>query len=483
MLFNSIDFAIFLPIVFLFYWFLFNRIGNKASNLFLIASSYVFYGWWNWRVVLLLLAVTLVSYSAGYLMNYFRYRNLEEENKVWYKNKVFLFNLLAIVINIGLLGFFKYYNFFVSSFVSLFRLFDTEFSFSTIKILLPVGISFYVFQSLTYTIDIYYKKIKPTTDVISFFGFMSFFPPLLSGPIGRASAMIPQFQLNRTFDYDLAVKGSQQLLWGLFMKICIADRLGMYVDAVYGNIEFHNGTSVLFASILYSFQIYCDFSGYSLMAIGIAKLFGFRLMDNFRRPYLAASVKDFWSRWHISLSTWFRDYVYIPLGGSRVSSQRHYFNLFVTFLISGLWHGAAWTFVLWGALHGLFQVIETIINKHRKTVNKKSEIKLIKIVFVFVFVTFAWIFFRITDFSNAWLAVNKIFTNPGSLFIDFAALSQGLVMLSLLVLYELLSEFAPVFTNRIKNNKILNYLGTVGLIVIIILFAIFDGGQFIYFQF
>lgn len=483
MLFNSIDFALFLPIVFLLYWLVFNRLGNKVSNMFLVVSSYLFYGWWNWRIVFLLLVVTLSSYLSGYLMSYFRDKYPDEEKKNWYSNKVLLSNLLAIVINIGLLGFFKYYNFFVSSFVSLFRLFNTEFSVSTIKILLPVGISFYVFQSLTYTIDIYYKKIKPTADIISFFGFMSFFPPLLSGPIGRASAMIPQFETKRTFDYDLAVKGSQQLLWGLFMKICIADRLGLYVDAVYGNIEFHNGTSVLFASILYSFQIYCDFSGYSLMAIGIAKLFGFRLMDNFRRPYLASSVKDFWSRWHISLSTWFRDYVYIPLGGSRVSSQRHYFNLFVTFLISGLWHGAAWTFVLWGALHGLFQVIETIVYKQRKTVAKKSGIKLIKIVFVFAFVTFAWIFFRIMDFSNAWLAVSKIFTNPGSLFIDFAALSQGLLMLSLLVFYELMSEFAPAFTNRIKSKKIVSYLGTVSLILIIILFAIFDGGQFIYFQF
>lgn len=491
MLFTSVEFTIFCPIVFLLYWLVFDRLGIKVSNLFLIAASYVFYGWWNWRICFLLFGVTVVTWLCGYGMDYYRRANPRCEEGSRWKNPVFGFNLIAILFGLGILGVFKYYDFFIGSFAALFTLLGQDIAMSRLGLVLPVGISFYIFQSLTYTIDIYKRKLEPTDDIIAYFAFMSFFPQLLSGPIGRASRLIPQFKTKRIFNYDYAVSGCGLILWGLFMKVCVADRLAIYVDTICGNLAMHNGTSVALAAILYSVQIYCDFAGYSYMAIGCGRLFGIGLDENFHRPYFACSVGDFWRRWHISLSTWFRDYVYIPLGGNRVSRLRNYFNLFVTFLASGLWHGAAWAFVFWGGLHGIYQILDKMrqqllpslhINRHMKWV--------ISIPVTFVLVTIAWIFFRLTDINQAFHAIGKIFTEFGMPFIDKSTLGFGLLSLVGLIVVEAISEYGlfrrvdlKIFGGGGYKRLIVNYIVVVALILWIVATGVFDGGQFIYFQF
>lgn len=441
MLFTSIDFAIFLPIVFVLYWFVFNRTGTKGANFFLIVASYVFYGWWNWKICFLLFGISALTYCAGFVMH--RLRRIRPQcesgrlhNPVWWTN------FLTIVLCVGTLGVFKYYDFFLESFASVFTMLGAEISVGSLGILLPLGISFYIFQSLTYTIDIFHRKIGPTTDCLAYFAFMSFFPQLLSGPIGRAARLLPQFGRKRIFSYDLAM--SWQILWGLFMKVCVADRLSIYVDTVYGNLAMHNGTSIALAAIFYSFQIYCDFAGYSLMAIGIGRLFGIRLDENFRQPYFADSIGDFWRRWHISLSFWFRDYVYIPLGGNRVSEGRNYFNLMLTFLVSGLWHGAAWSFVLWGGLHGVYQIFDRLRKKYLPRFGLPTGLhRLTGIVVTFFLVTIAWIFFRLTDIPEAFKAVGKIFSSVGRPFTDLATFAYGGASLLLLLVVDGLLEWLP----------------------------------------
>ena len=489
MQFISFEFVLFLPIVFILYWLVFNRINAKWSNVFLIIANYVFYGWWNWKICFLLLGVTLLTYGAGYLMNHLRQTKPEYEERVKHRNPIWWINTITILLCIGVLGLFKYCDFFIQSFVAMFNAVGINLSISPLGLILPLGISFYIFQSLTYSIDIYQRKLEPTNDIVAYFAFMSFFPQLLSGPIGRASRLIPQYEKKRTFQYDLAISGCWQILWGLFMKVCIADRLSVYVDAVYGNLTLHNGTSVALAAILYSVQIYCDFAGYSLMAIGIGKLFGIKLDENFRQPYFAKSVGDFWRRWHISLSTWFRDYVYIPLGGNRVSEGRNYFNLFVTFLVSGLWHGAAWSFVLWGALHGIYQVLEKARNKYLPQLNVGKKLKdSMGMIVTFILVTIAWIFFRLTDVSMAFDAVGKIFTSFGSVpYTDLTTLVYGCASLVLLVVVEILLEKGIIGGNIATCNKfgyvVIRYSAAIILSLWIIGTGVFGGGQFIYFQF
>lgn len=487
MLFTSFEFVLFLPIVFLLYWLVFNRLGTKTSNLFLIAASYVFYGWWNWKICLLLFGVSAITYSAGYLMTHLRNTNPECENGKKMRNPVWWVNFATIILCIGTLGLFKYGDFFIQSFVSAFSFIGINLNVSTLNLILPLGISFYIFQSLTYTIDIYQRKIEHTNDVVSYFAFMSFFPQLLSGPIGRASRLLPQYQTKRVFDYQLAISGCWQILWGLFMKVCVADRLSMYVDAVYGNLAIHNGTSIAIAAIFYSIQIYCDFAGYSLMAIGIGRLMGIKLDENFRQPYFSKSIGEFWRRWHISLSTWFRDYVYIPLGGNRVSEGRNYFNLFITFLVSGLWHGAAWSFVLWGGLHGLYQVIDKMRKKYLPKLGLPTILKdSIGIVTTFVIVTIAWIFFRLTDINMAWDAVVKIFTSPGSPYIDKTTMFYGCASLMLLFVVDLMLHKGKLPLNKQSSFMIkyfVPYLAAILLSLWVIGAAVFGGGQFIYFQF
>lgn len=468
MLFNSLDFAIFLPIVFILYWYVCRE--QKAKNTLLLIASYVFYGWWDWRFLSLIVISSMVDYWVGLSLS----RIEAPRERKWLLG-------VSLLVNLGFLGFFKYYNFFADSFSDAFSFFGFAINTGSLHIILPVGISFYTFQTMSYTLDIYHRKIQAASNPIAFFAFVSFFPQLVAGPIERASHLLPQFLKSAKFEYKKALWGMRQMLWGLFMKVAVADRLSIYVDAVYNNADMHTGLSCSLATVFFAFQIYCDFAGYSLMAIGCAKLFGFELMDNFRRPYFSSSFKTFWSRWHISLSTWFRDYVYIPLGGSRVGPKRRNFNLFTTFVVSGLWHGANWTFVIWGAIHGFFQIIEKqLLNKVKLRIPK-----LIQILLVFVFTCLAWIFFRATSLSEAITILNKIFTAPGNHIHlgDLGIMAFSLMSLGILLLADWLDEYYPEVEILSHPSPLIRWSSQLGLVVYIVSFGVFDGSQFIYFQF
>lgn len=333
MLFNSIDFLIFLPIVFVLYWFVFN-INLKSQNLLILFSSYVFYGWWDYRFLSLIFLSTVVDYKIG----------LEIPKQNSEKNRKLLL-WVSVLFNLSVLGFFKYYNFFVDSWISLLSTvgYDVK-SVWTLNIILPVGISFYTFQTMSYTIDIYKKSLDPTKDFISFASFVSFFPQLVAGPIERASNLLPQILKKRDFKYEQKVQGLRLILFGMFKKVVIADSLAPLVDDIFSNYQDFGGGTLWLGAIYFSFQIYCDFSGYSDIAVGTSKLFGFELMSNFKFPYLSRNIGEFWRRWHISLSTWFRDYLYIPLGGRLEGKLKSFRNILLVFLVSGFWHGANWTF-------------------------------------------------------------------------------------------------------------------------------------------
>ncbi len=386
MLFNSIEFALFLPLTFLCYWGLFRK-SLQVQNLFLLAVSYLFYGWWDYRFLALIAFSSLIDFYAG--------RRLHQAQEPRIRKR---WLALSLGTNLGLLGVFKYYDFFIHSLVDSFAGAGIALSVPSLSIILPVGISFYTFQTLSYTLDIYRGKLKPTEDLVTFFTFVSFFPQLVAGPIERATHLLPQFQRPRTFSLAEGRKGLELILWGLFKKVVIADRLAAYVEIVYSAPENFSGLPVILATVFFAFQIYCDFSGYSDMAIGTAKLFGFDLMVNFRTPYFSRSLKEFWSRWHISLSTWFRDYVYIPLGGNRASTARWLGNLLITFLVSGLWHGANWTFVIWGGIHGIISAGEAWLDKTGRMPQLPG---LISRIFTFGIVCLAWVFFRAATVNDA----------------------------------------------------------------------------------
>lgn len=400
MLFNSIQFAIFLPIVFLLYWFVFDRFISKSKhqlqlqNIFMVVSSYVFYGWWDWRFLLLIAFTSFCSWGSGVLTGN---AQTKKRAKTWM--------WLNIILNLGILALFKYYDFFVVEFAQLFHL-PTEGL--LMKVILPVGISFYTFQALSYSIDIYRGKIEPTKDIVAFFAFISFFPQLVAGPIERASNLLPQFLKKREFNYDTAMEGMRQILWGLFKKLLIANNCAYAVDSVF---YLHSrttipGSDLLLAAILFSFQIYADFSGYSDIAIGTAKLFGIKLSRNFNNPYFSRNVSEFWRRWHISLMSWFRDYVYIPLGGNQRSKLRTIINVFVVFLLSGMWHGANWTFIVWGLYHAaLFLPTVLMGRKSQSDIVAKGRIlpslkEMGQMFFTFCLVLFGWILFRSESISD-----------------------------------------------------------------------------------
>ena len=347
MLFNSIDFALFLPLIFFLYWFVLKG-KLRSQNILLLISSYVFYGWWDYRFLSLIAFSTLVDYSIG--------RAMVKSDRPNVKTALLT---TSLVVNLGLLFFFKYYNFFLDNFVGAFRFFGTEFQVERLNIILPVGISFYTFQTLSYTIDVYRGNLKPTRNFIDFAAFVSFFPQLVAGPIERATNLLPQFARIRAFDYGLAVMGLRQILWGLVKKVVIADNCASIVNEIFANSANESGSTLVLGALLFAFQIYGDFSGYSDIAIGTARLFGFDLMQNFAFPYFSRDIAEFWRRWHISLSTWFRDYLYIPLGGSRGGMNMKIRNTFAIFLVSGFWHGANWTFIVWGALQCL--VFSTLV--------------------------------------------------------------------------------------------------------------------------
>ena len=386
MFFNSIDFAIFLPIVFALYWFVANR-NLKLQNFLIVISSYTFYGWWDWRFLSLILFSTIVDYSVGLALS-------KKESA----NKRELLLWTSILINIGFLGFFKYHNFFLENFISAFSFFGHEIKSSSLSIILPVGISFYTFQTLSYTIDIYKRKLEPTKNFIAFCAFVSFFPQLVAGPIERASHLLPQFYTKRKLKYENLIDGLNKILWGLFKKIVIADRLAIVVNEIYNYPNEYHGLTLILGTVLFAFQIYCDFSGYSDIAIGTARLFGFDLMTNFNTPYFSRSLGEFWRRWHISLSTWFRDYVYIPLGGNKTSVSRWYFNILVVFTVSGFWHGANWTFIIWGVIHGLVLIIESKLKIPQST---SSSGNFFQGLGVFAIVCLGWVFFRANSIQDA----------------------------------------------------------------------------------
>lgn len=390
MLFNSLEFAIFLPLVFLLYWFIFDYAMKRCprqlfwQNLFVVIASYIFYGWWDWRFLILIAFTSFCSWGSGLLLN------KSPKPKLWLT--------LNIVINLLILGTFKYFYFFVGSFCNLFGLTNTI----VINVILPVGISFYTFQALSYSIDVYRKKIAPTKDMVAFFAYVSFFPQLVAGPIERATNLLPQFEKKRVFDYAEAVDGMRRILWGLFKKIVVADNCATYVDQVWNNYTNECGSTLALAAILFAFQIYGDFSGYSDIAIGSAKLFGIRLRDNFITPYFSRNVAEFWKRWHISLNTWFVDYVYIPLGGSREGRWKTIRNTFVIFLLSGLWHGANWTYVIWGLYHALLFVPLILLGRTKAYTGVATWKQIPQILLTFALVTLGWIIFRAPSIGDAW---------------------------------------------------------------------------------
>jgi len=484
MLFNSIEFLFFLPIVFGMYYVL----PHKYRWALLLLASYYFYMSWKPEYIALIIISTLIDYLCG---------NQLEKKEGKYPRKLFLW--ISLLSNLGILMTFKYLGFFQEIVNELLILMDFGGSENGLNLILPMGISFYTFQTMSYTIDVYNRKIKPEKHLGIFALFVTFFPQLVAGPIERASNLLPQFRKKIQFDYQDISSGMKLIAWGLFKKVVIADRLSVFVDTVYNNPHDYNGIPLIIATVFFAFQIYCDFSGYSDIAIGIAKMFGFNLMDNFKRPYHAYSISDFWSRWHISLSTWFRDYCYIPLGGNRVVKWRWYYNLFITFLISGLWHGANWTFIAWGAFHGVLLVIELVLKM--KDTPRNSFIKRFRVLLTFTLVCLGWIFFRASNLSDALYIITNLFVNiPGDIItiitnVDFGRshelyLNQDKWVFIIAVMSILGMELIHLLQRHYSLRQKLNQFPLIVkwpiyylFVLIIICFGIFDKSQFIYFQF
>lgn len=425
---------------------------------------------WDPAYALLLLTSTVITYLAALGIGYFKEKR---------KKKICLVS--SLVLNLAILFLFKYFNFLAMNIETALQASGLAVNMPKFALLLPVGISFYTFQALGYSIDVYRGTVKIERDFPTYALFVSFFPQLVAGPIERSQNLLPQFKQQHRFDYDAVMSGVQLMVWGYFMKLVLADRCGIYVDTIFNNVDKHNGGSYLVASLLFPFQIYGDFAGYSLIAIGVARVLGFRLMENFHRPYFACTIGEFWHRWHISLSTWFKDYVYIPLGGNRVGKLRNYFNLLITFVVSGIWHGANWTFLCWGTIHGILLCIEKAfgISKQKYTGAKK----IFHWATTFVLVCFAWILFRANNLSYAVSVVTGIFTNIGTPKPEYANfIAIGLAMTVLLT-----KEFADEFNWKIRvadsKSWLVRHIYLIIMIAYIILFGVLGGDQFIYFQF
>ena len=512
MLFNSFEFAIFLPIVFLLYWFVFDYALSKCKhqlllqNLFIVVVSYIFYGWWDWRFLILIAITTVLSFLSGI--------GIEKAPTQRSKKAVMIAN---VVVNLGILGVYKYYDFFATQFAALFGI---ESDFLLLHLILPVGISFYTFQALSYSIDVYRKQIAPCHDIVAFTAFLSFFPQLVAGPIERATNLLPQFQKKRSFDYATAVDGMRQILWGLFKKIVVADNCATYVDTVFADLSNQSGSTLVLAAVLFTFQIYGDFSGYSDIAIGTAKLFGIKLMRNFNVPYFSRDIAEFWRRWHISLTTWFRDYVYIPLGGSRPNIpeairlkgdkaiEARYTkwiavrNTFIIFLLSGFWHGANWTFVLWGAYHALLFVPLLILNKNRRYRDTVATITLPdgttktkwlpslkeagQMLLTFALAVFGWIIFRAQDISQFGEVISTICSD--SLFAIPFLKTRGFyiplfINIIILLAVEWLNRTESHGLTKISDKCYIRYIVYYILIFIMVYAQPTSDATFIYFQF
>jgi D-alanyl-lipoteichoic acid acyltransferase DltB (MBOAT superfamily) len=482
-LFNSLDFAIFLPIVFLLYWFIANK-NLKLQNFLIVVASYVFYGWWDWRFLSLILFSTLVDYTIGRRLS-------NEENQI--KRKILLWS--SLLVNLGFLGFFKYYNFFLDNFVTAFSFFGTPINPQGLNIILPVGISFYTFQTLSYTIDIYRKKLEPTKDFIAFTAFVSFFPQLVAGPIERATNLLPQFYKKRKFEYDKAVDGLRQILWGLFKKIVIADNAAQLANEIFNNSADYSGSTLVLGALFFTFQIYGDFSGYSDIAIGTSRLFGFNLMQNFAFPYFSRDIAEFWRRWHISLSTWFRDYLYIPLGGSRGGTSMKVRNTFIIFIVSGFWHGANWTFVVWGALNALYFMPLLLLKKNRINTDTVAENKYLPSIkesfqmgITFSLTVLTWVFFRADNIGHALSYLSTIFSKSLISIPHFPQMRLALttiILIGVFIIVEWIGrnkQFAIQNLSLVKN-KYLRYGFYLCIIILIMSLGNFNENSFIYFQF
>lgn len=473
MLFNSTQFGLFLVIVFSLYW-LIKKERVQLQNVLILVSSYVFYGFWDWRFLFLIFFSSIVDYSVGFTM---------AQVNGQAKRKLLL--LLSILVNLGFLGFFKYYNFFADSLHQLLSNLGIQSNLSSLNIILPVGISFYTFQTLSYTIDIYKRKLEPTKDIIAFFAFVSFFPQLVAGPIERASHLLPQFIKERNFNYEKAVKGLKLILWGLFKKVVIADSCAEVANYTFGNYENLQGSLLFFGAVCFAFQIYCDFSGYSDIAIGTARMFGFDLMRNFAFPYFAVNIREFWHRWHISLSTWFRDYVYIPLGGSYGSLPVRMRNILLTFTISGLWHGANWTFIAWGTIHGLLYLPNMIMTHYVKIPKIMSKpwhsiVSVIKAFFTFFMVTLAWVFFRADSLNDAFKYLGNMLSPS---FLSSHAYDDRVLLLLLpFILIEFIQRRKEIVLEFNIKYRFVRWL----LYLTVSVFVFIHWGkevEFIYFQF
>lgn len=475
MLFNTIDFIIFLIAVVIVYYAIPN---NRWRKVFLLVASYYFYACWNVAFLGLLLFDTVVAYMAGCLM--------EDKEKQYQKKALWI----SVVLILMPLFCFKYLNFFLTAVHDGITALGIAMEVPKFEMLLPIGISFYTFMSIGYVADVYLKKIKSEHDVLDFFLFIGFFPQIASGPIGRAPSMLPQFKVKHPFLWDNLALGAQMMLWGFFMKLVVGDRAGIYVDTVFGNYASHNGGSLLLATFMYTIQIYCDFAGYSLIAIGSARIMGYELMTNFRRPYFATSVTDFWRRWHISLSTWFRDYVYIPCGGSRVGEKKLYRNIMITFLTSGLWHGAAYNFIVWGAYHGIAQVIGKMAKEKKLSVWNALRInpdgglkRFVDIVLTFIIVSYGWMIFYVSDFSTA-IEITKGYFHLGTPYIHQTTLFFFAIGFLILFVKDFKDEFLPDRHYLLESKCIaVRYVSFAFLAVFIVLVGVLGGGQFIYFKF
>lgn len=469
MFFNSIKFLCFFPIVLLLYYIIPSKY-NAIKNIFILLASYVFYMAFKPALALVLALVTLLTYLFAIWVD-------SAKNKK--RNVLIVFFVIASLLPLLI---FKYYNFLNDSLALLLAKLGISLSVPGLNLSVPIGISFFTFQALSYLLDVYYKKTKPQKNLLNYALYVSFFPSIVCGPINRANNLLPQIENPRKyFDYNKAVSGAKMLLWGMFLKVVIADNAGIYVDMIYEYYYWRTSLGCLLAAVMYSVQIYADFAGYSLMAIGCGKILGFSLQENFRRPYFAVSFTDFWHRWHISLSSWLRDYVYIPLKGSRCSKARNYFNIFVTFLISGIWHGAAFTFIFWGVIHGVVQIIEKFFDIQKLKTTNKIVIAL-RIVVCFLLITFAWVFFRMPDLSSAFCVIEKIFSFSGGWNCELPQ-TFLLVMIGIMFLKDFADEFAPNLFSFVKKNLFLRYVVYVLLICLIVMYGAFDNGQFIYANF
>lgn len=467
MLFNSLHFLFFFPVVCIVYFIL---PSLKARNLFLLAASYYFYMNWEPAYALLLLTSTAITYLAALGIGGCKGQRGKR-----------LCLASNIVLNLSILFLFKYYNFAADNISNLLAHWGLSARMPEFTLLLPVGISFYIFQALSYSIDVYRGHIAIEKNFFNYALFVSFFPQLVAGPIERSTNLLPQFRQKHAFSYENVMTGVRIMLWGYFLELVLADRCALYVDPIFNNVAYHNGGSYLLAALFFPFQIYGDFAGYSLTAIGAAKVMGFTLMENFRRPYFATTVTEFWRRWHISLSTWFRDYVYIPLGGNRAGTARCHLNIMATFMVSGVWHGANWTFIVWGTIHGALQCLEKLLGWNKAQWKKPEAIA--HWLLTFCVVCLAWIFFRANTLADAVLMLKGIFTNmamPYMRVADFLAIGLAL---AIVLAKECIDEFGLRVHISDSPVWLVRHLYIVGMIATIVLLGVLNGDQFIYFQF